>query len=86
MIFFPHIFTIFQSMQLCFTRCMDRSCSFNTKKTHKIIQSDYENLYTGPEFILHVRYAQILATIFVTFTYSAGIPMLYPLNFVILFI
>jgi hypothetical protein len=43
-------------------------------------------LYTGPEFILHVRYAQVLATIFVTLTYSAGMPLLYALNFVILFI
>lgn len=86
MVFFPHIFTILESMQLCCKRCVDRRCSFNTKKTRKIIQSEYEDLYTGPEFILHVRYAQVLATIFVTLTYSAGIPMLYALNFVILFI
>jgi hypothetical protein len=57
MVFFPHIFTILESMHLCCRRCIDRSCSFNTKKTHKIIQSEYEDLYTGPEFILHVRYA-----------------------------
>lgn len=52
----------------------------------KIIQDDYENLYTGPYFILQVRYAQVLFTIFVTFTFSAGMPILYPINFIILFI
>jgi hypothetical protein len=86
MVVFPHIFTILESMQLCCKRCIDRRFSFNTKKTSKIIQSEYEDLYTGPEFILHVRYAQVLATIFVTLTYSAGMPLLYALNFVILFI
>ena len=43
-------------------------------------------MYTGPEFILHVRYAQVLSTIFVTFTFSSGMPVLYLLNFGILFI
>ena len=33
-----------------------------------------------------MRYAQVLSTIFVTFTYSSGMPILYLLNIVILFI
>ena len=86
MLVFPHIFTLMQSIMLCMTRCIDRRFSWNTKKTSKIIQSEYEDLYTGPEFILHVRYAQVLSTIFVTLTYSSGIPGLYALNFVILFV
>ena len=77
MVFFPHVFTILESMQLCCRRCIDRSCSFNTKKTHKIIQAEYEDLYTGPEFILQLRYAQILSQIFITMTFSSGIPILY---------
>ena len=86
MLVLPHIFTFIQSINLCSIRCLDRRCTWNTKKTNKIIQSEYEDLYTGPEFILHVRYAQVLSTIFVTFTYSSGMPILYALNFVILFI
>lgn len=86
MLVFPHIFTILESIHLCLKRCIDRKCSISTKKTFKIIQSEYEDLYTGPEFILHVRYAQVLATLFVTLTYSSGMPGLYLLNFVILFI
>jgi len=86
MLFFPHIFTILQSIGLSCVRCFDRSCSFNDKQTKKIIQSEYEDLYTGPEFILHVRYAQVLSTIYVTLAYSSGMPLLYLLNFCILFV
>jgi hypothetical protein len=67
-------------------RCFDRSLSFNTKKTLKITQSEYQDLYTGPKFILEVRYAQVLGTIFVTITFSSGMPALYALNLAILFI
>lgn len=52
MLVFPHIFTLMQAMMLCFIRCVDRRFSLNTRKTSKIIQDDYENLYTGPAFIL----------------------------------
>ena len=82
----PHLFTISQSLFLWFLRCFDRNFSFNTKKTKRIIQSEYEDLYTGPKFILEVRYAQVLASIFLTITFSSGIPGLYALNLVILFI
>jgi len=56
MVILPHFFTIFQSCFLCCKRCADRRFGFNTKNTSKIIQSEYEDLYTGPEFILEVRY------------------------------
>ena len=56
----------------------------SVSQTRKIIQSEYEDLYTGPDFILQVRYAQVLATIYVTLTYSSGMPALYFLNFFIL--
>lgn len=86
MLVFPHIFTIMQSMGLCCVRLLDRRCTCNTKNTSKIIQSEYENLYTGPDFILEVRYGQVLATIFVTVTFSSGIPGLYAVNFMVLFV
>lgn len=86
MMVFPHVFVLLQAIYLIFKRCIDRRGSFNTKNTSTIIQDDYENMYTGPYFILQVRYAQVLFTIFVTFTFSAGMPILYLSNFVILFI
>lgn len=85
MVILPHFFTIFQAAGLCLVRCWDRRLSLNTKNTSCIIQSEYEDLYTGPEFILEVRYGQVLATIFVTVTFASGMPSLYALNFVIFF-
>ena len=52
MLVFPHLFTLLQAMSKCIERCLDRRFSLNTRKTSKIIQDDYENLYTGPHFIL----------------------------------
>lgn len=38
-------------------------------------------MYIGPRFIIQIRYAQVLSAIFVTFTYSSGLPMLYFITF-----
>jgi hypothetical protein len=86
MLVFPHIFILLQANYLCIVRCLDRRFSMNTRRTSKIIQDDYERLYTGPNFILEVRYAQVLFTIFVTITFSSGMPLLYFVNFFVLFI
>ena len=40
-------------------------------------QSEYQKLYSGPEFILDGRYAEILNLVFVAFTFSPAIPVLY---------
>lgn len=85
MIFVPHMFTLLQSFILFCRRCWDRKCTRSTKKTRKLIQDDYENLYTGPPFLLHVRYAQVLSTLFISLTFSSGMPILYPISALILF-
>jgi len=51
-----------------------------------VTQAEYEDLYTGPEFILQLRYSQILAQIFITVTFSSGLPILYLITFASLFI
>jgi hypothetical protein len=81
-ILFPHIGLLWSWSTKGFKRCLDRSCLLNPRRTRQIIQSDYEDLYTGPKFLLHIRYAQILSTIFVTMTYSSGLPMLYFISFI----
>lgn len=43
-------------------------------------------MYSGPEFILQLRFAQVLSMIFVTMTYSSGLPILYLVAFLSLFI
>eukprot|EP00644_Phytophthora_capsici_P000084 jgi/Phyca11/13532/fgenesh1_pg.PHYCAscaffold_4_\ len=48
--------------------------SFNT-------QRDLEALYRGPKFDLAARYAQSLTTIFITYMFSAGMPLLHFIGF-----
>ena len=55
-------------------------------KTHcKTIQA-FDEIYSGPEFTLHYKYSYILVWVFVCFTFGAGLPMLFPLGFLALFL
>jgi len=85
-IFLPHFGLLVLSLKMFILRCWDRKCTLNARKTRKITQSEYEDLYTGPEFILHLRFAQILSMIYVCITYSSCLPILYPVAFLSLFI
>lgn len=76
-ILLPHIGLMMQAMSLFMRRCYDRKLTCRRRITRQIIQSDYEDLYTGPEFLIQVRLAQLLTLIFVTLTYSSGMPLLY---------
>ncbi len=41
------------------------------------IEEDYHELYTGPEFLIEVRYSQIISTYYILMMYSSGMPVLY---------
>jgi hypothetical protein len=48
---------------------------------------DLIELYTGPEFMIDLRYAQVLNVTFVCMMYSSGMPILYILtSFTLLFL
>ena len=64
-------------------RCCDRKCGTNETFTTSRSQAEYEDLYTGPEFVLQIRYAQLLTMIFFVFTFSSAIPYLYAVLWVI---
>ena len=81
----PHLGLCLHAMYMFFSRCFDRRCSLNRAVTKCVIQEDYEDLYTGPEFLLQVRYAQLLCTVFVTVSFSSGLPILYAIAAVSLF-
>jgi hypothetical protein len=60
-------------------RCCDRKCRCcNDKHTKKLTQKDYEEANMGGEFLIEYRYNTILTILFVTFMFSAGLPVLYP--------
>mmetsp|Transcript_9202 Transcript_9202/g.10359 ORF Transcript_9202/g.10359 Transcript_9202/m.10359 type:complete len:1049 (-) Transcript_9202:179-3325(-) len=76
------VFTAIKSL----LRCCDRSCRKDPQKTKKKSQKSYINLYTGPEFGLDFRYAQVLTLIFICMFYGSGLPLLYFFTFVQLII
>lgn len=58
-------------------RCLDRGCSKDEKKTKKIIQEEYEELYTGKQIEYDNRLSVLIAMIWVVMMFSAAIPTLY---------
>jgi len=62
-----------------YTRCRDRGCTCDRRKTKQLLQEDYENINTKSDFLLEFRYSQLLTTIFMVFMYSSGMPILYPI-------
>mmetsp|Transcript_21 Transcript_21/g.39 ORF Transcript_21/g.39 Transcript_21/m.39 type:complete len:1400 (+) Transcript_21:55-4254(+) len=78
----PHIETFVLWATKRWAQYADRSCTpLPAKFTKKVTQNDLENLYTGPEFIMYLRYAQLLNTLFVTLIFSSGMPVLIPICF-----
>ena len=53
----PHIGAFAKIFIRAVKKCFDRGCSFNKRRTGKLLQEDYEELYMGPEFLIEVRYS-----------------------------
>ena len=62
-------------------RLWDTRFTCNKKKTRKVIQEDYQELYEGEEFTLDTRYAEVLVWIYTIMMFSPGIPGLYMIGF-----
>ena len=78
----PHLSHFFLSLCSAIRRCYDRKFTLDRRSTKKVIQQDYEDLYTGPEFQLQIRTAQLMSLIFVTMTFSGGCPGMYIVSFI----
>mmetsp|Transcript_26165 Transcript_26165/g.29977 ORF Transcript_26165/g.29977 Transcript_26165/m.29977 type:complete len:1296 (-) Transcript_26165:170-4057(-) len=76
-VFTPHMAAIAIYAYRAVGRCLDRGCTRDPSRTKKMMQEEYEQLYTGPEFLIEYRYAQILTAVYVCMMYSSGIPFLY---------
>ena len=78
----PHASTVVEWMVKSWSQWSDRSyTSLPAEFTKKVTQNDLEKLYTGPEFIMYLRYAQLLNTLFVSLIFSSGMPVLIPICF-----
>ena len=86
MVFTPHISNwMFQCLSGT-KRCLDRNCSCDERHTKKLTQEDYENINLGAEFMFEFRYSNMLTVLSVTFLYSGGMPILYPVAALFFFI
>jgi hypothetical protein len=73
----PHIGAFGKIFMKGVFRCLDRGCTCDKRKTRKLLQDEYNEVYSGPEFNIEVRYAQSMTTIFIIMIYSSGMPLLY---------
>jgi hypothetical protein len=54
-------------------------------KTHCQTIHNFKNIYVGPTFLAHFKYAFVSNVIFVTFMYGLVMPILFPIAFLTLF-
>ena len=83
-----HFVSIIQIIYFGCRRCCDRGCTCDEHKSRQLLQSEYEDLYIGPDFGLDGRLAQMIAIVWVVFMYSSALPALFPLtvlNFLIIY-
>jgi hypothetical protein len=56
-IFTPHLASLFNWLYHQAKAFYDRGFTCNRRITRKLIQEDYEEVYTGQQFLLEFRYA-----------------------------
>jgi len=79
-------FFVYWFMRLTF-RVLDKglcACGVDSTKCKTI--SQYVDLYSGPEYLIHYKYSAIMNMVFITFMYGAGLPILFPIALLGLFI
>ena len=62
-----------------YSRCRDRSCTCDYKKTKQVTQEDYDAINTGSELLMDYKFANILVVTLIVMTYGSGIPIMYPI-------
>ena len=56
------------------------------RRSRAFDQTQFNTLMLGPDFRLSIRYAQILAMMFLVLMYSSGLPIMYPIMFISLLV
>ena len=68
-------------------RCCDRGCCPKDKYQTKMTSiADYIELYSGVNHMMHYGYSAFLIIVFVTFMFGFGIPILFPIATLAIFI
>jgi hypothetical protein len=67
-------------------RWKDRNYTSSTYTTSKEQVEAYVDLYAGPEYIVHLKYSSVFNVVYVTMFYGVGLPILFPIAVLTLFI
>ena len=68
-------------------RCMDRGCCPKDRYVTKTTSvAEYIHLYSGIDHMMHYGYSAFLIIVFVTFMFGFGIPILFPIATVAIFV
>jgi hypothetical protein len=62
---------------LKFKRWKDRGFSSDEKKSKQVSIQNYADLYSGPEYLIHFRYATLLLFLYIAMIYGTAIPFLW---------
>ena len=60
-------------------RKMDRKFGNDVRVTKKKSMAQYKDLYSGPDYIIHFKYSNILNIMYITLMYGLGMPILFPI-------
>jgi len=60
-------------------KCRDRGFTKDHFKSTKQSIQLYVDIYSGPEYMIHLRFSTILNLTFVCFVYGTALPFLYPI-------
>jgi hypothetical protein len=61
----------------CCSRCLDRHCSCDERKTKQVLQHEYELIYLGPEFDIATQMALLISMTYLVLLYSTSMPIMY---------
>jgi len=64
-------------------------CKKSKNGTRSRTVIDYVEIYAGPEYSIHYKYSTIINTLWITFMFGAGMPLLFPIalcQFVVIYI
>lgn len=64
------------------SRCCDRSCTCDMKKTRKKSMAEYIAIYMGSEYDFDFSYTEILKTLLIMMTFGPMLPIIYVISFV----
>lgn len=86
-IIMPVVESLFDKIKLSIERCADRGCCPKSKyETKKTGFAEYIRLYAGVDHPLHYGYSTLLVIIFITFMFGFGIPILFPIAALSIFV